>query len=62
MAVKYEQLVLQPRTTLKKVLAFLGQPWHEAVLHHEDTIGQPGGPSLSRCVGPHQNGIQREDR
>ncbi|XP_067114242.1 protein-tyrosine sulfotransferase 2 [Osmerus mordax] len=48
MAVKYEQLVLQPRTTLKKVLAFLGQPWHEAVLHHEDTIGQPGGPSLSR--------------
>ncbi|MFT7817717.1 protein-tyrosine sulfotransferase 2-like [Arapaima gigas] len=48
MTVRYESLVLQPRATLQGVLRFLGVPWHEGVLHHEDAIGQPGGVSLSR--------------
>ncbi|XP_029108784.1 protein-tyrosine sulfotransferase 2-like [Scleropages formosus] len=48
LTVRYESLVLQPRTTLQGVLRFLGVPWHEGVLHHEDAIGQPGGVSLSR--------------
>ncbi|XP_051541112.1 protein-tyrosine sulfotransferase 2-like [Myxocyprinus asiaticus] len=48
MTVRYEDLVLQPRATMKSVLRFLNTPWHEAVLHHEETIGQLGGVSLSR--------------
>ncbi|KAK1800876.1 hypothetical protein P4O66_006051 [Electrophorus voltai] len=48
LAVHYENLVLQPRTTMEKVLQFLEVPWHEGVLHHEEAIGQPGGVSLSR--------------
>ncbi|KAJ8400057.1 hypothetical protein AAFF_G00400960 [Aldrovandia affinis] len=48
LTVRYESLVLQPRTTMQRVLRFLSVPWNEAVLHHEDAIGQPGGVSLSR--------------
>ncbi|KAI4890418.1 hypothetical protein NFI96_010800, partial [Prochilodus magdalenae] len=48
LTVRYESLVLQPRTTMVRVLQFLGVPWHEGVLHHELAIGQPGGVSLSR--------------
>ncbi|XP_043087345.1 protein-tyrosine sulfotransferase 2 [Puntigrus tetrazona] len=48
MTVRYEDLVLQPRATMQRVLHFLNSPWHEGVLHHEEAIGQPGGVSLSR--------------
>ncbi|XP_066545598.1 protein-tyrosine sulfotransferase 2 isoform X2 [Amia ocellicauda] len=48
LAVRYEALVLRPRDTLSTVLRFLQLPWDEAVLHHEDAIGQPGGVALSR--------------
>ncbi|XP_072514643.1 protein-tyrosine sulfotransferase 2 isoform X2 [Salminus brasiliensis] len=48
LTVRYENLVLQPRTMMMKVLQFLDVPWHEGVLHHELAIGQPGGVSLSR--------------
>jgi hypothetical protein len=48
--VRYERLVLHPRSTLQTVLKFLGLPWHEGVLHHEEAIGKPGGVSLSKCV------------
>ncbi len=48
MTVRYEDLVLQPRATMHRVLRFLNTPWHEGVLHHEEAIGQPGGVSLSR--------------
>ncbi|CAM4729027.1 unnamed protein product [Leuciscus chuanchicus] len=48
MAVRYEDLVLQPRATMQRVLHFLKTPWHEGVLHHEEAIGRPGGVSLSR--------------
>ncbi|XP_018959762.1 protein-tyrosine sulfotransferase 2-like [Cyprinus carpio] len=48
MTVRYEDLVLQPRATMGRVLRFLKSPWHEGVLHHEEAIGQPGGVSLSR--------------
>lgn len=33
--VRYELLVTQPEATLRRVLDFLGEPWDEAVLHHE---------------------------
>ncbi|KAG7476894.1 hypothetical protein MATL_G00087640 [Megalops atlanticus] len=48
LTVRYESLVLQPRATMEGVLRFLGVPWHEGVLHHEDAIGQLGGVSLSK--------------
>ncbi|XP_062870443.1 protein-tyrosine sulfotransferase 2 [Trichomycterus rosablanca] len=48
LSIRYEDLVLQPRTTMARVLHFLSVPWHEGVLHHEEAIGQPGGVSLSR--------------
>ncbi len=33
--VRYEQLIAEPRETMQMVLAFLGEPWDEQVLHHE---------------------------
>ncbi|EPY80347.1 hypothetical protein CB1_000841010 [Camelus ferus] len=46
--VYYEQLVLHPRRSLKLILDFLGIAWSDAVLHHENLIGKPGGFSLSK--------------
>ena len=46
--VYYEQLVLHPQRCLKLILNFLGITWSDAVLHHEDLIGKPGGVSLSK--------------
>ena len=46
--VYYEQLVLQPRLWMEKILTFLNMPWDEAVLHHEEQINKPGGISLSK--------------
>ena len=34
--VRYENLVSQPETELRALLAFLGEPWDDAVLHHHD--------------------------
>ena len=33
--VHYEDLVLHPRSTLKKILEFNDMPWHENVMEHE---------------------------
>ncbi|NIG58371.1 protein-tyrosine sulfotransferase 2 isoform X5 [Pontoporia blainvillei] len=44
--VYYKQLVLHPRRSLKLILDFLGITWSDAILHHEDLIGKPGGVSL----------------
>ncbi|EPY81336.1 tyrosylprotein sulfotransferase 2-like protein [Camelus ferus] len=43
--VYYEQLVLHLRRSLKLILSIA---WSDAVLHHEDLIGKPGGVSLSK--------------
>lgn len=40
--VRYEQLVLHPRKTMERLLGFLGLPWEETVLHHEQFINQDG--------------------
>ena len=40
MMVYYEQLVLQPKRTIEKILEFLNIPWHDNVLHHEELIGE----------------------
>ena len=46
--VYYEQLVLHPEQWTRKILDFLGIPWDESVLHHEEYINKPGGISLSK--------------
>jgi protein-tyrosine sulfotransferase len=35
--VVYEELVAQPEQVMRKVLAFVGQPWEDAVVHHEES-------------------------
>lgn len=37
--VYYEQLVLHPEKSMRKILKFLDIPWNDAVLHHEKFIG-----------------------
>jgi hypothetical protein len=32
--IRLEDLLAEPRATMEKVLAFVGEPWHEAVLDH----------------------------
>ena len=46
--VYYEQLVLHPEGEMRKILNFLNIPWNDIVIHHEKTIGQTGGVSLSK--------------
>ncbi|XP_006815318.1 protein-tyrosine sulfotransferase 1-like [Saccoglossus kowalevskii] len=46
--VYYEQLVLHPKIWMKKILKFLKVPWDDSVLKHHETVGKPGGISLSR--------------
>jgi len=46
--VYYEQLVLHPKTQMKKILHFLGIEWNDNVIHHEMSIGKEGGASLSK--------------
>uniref|UniRef100_A0A7M4EWJ9 Protein-tyrosine sulfotransferase n=1 Tax=Crocodylus porosus TaxID=8502 RepID=A0A7M4EWJ9_CROPO len=46
--VYYEQLVLHPEQSLQAIMQFLGIAWSDAMLHHEDLIGKPGGVSLSK--------------
>ncbi|XP_037077603.1 protein-tyrosine sulfotransferase-like isoform X1 [Pollicipes pollicipes] len=48
MRVPYEQLVLEPRRWMERLLHFLEVPWNDTVLHHERTINKPGGVSLSK--------------
>jgi protein-tyrosine sulfotransferase len=38
--VYYEQLVLQPKKTIKNILKFLNLYWVDSVLHHEELIGK----------------------
>lgn len=37
--VHYEKLVLQPVAMMKRILGFLGIPWSDNVLHHEQHLG-----------------------
>lgn len=46
--VKYEDLVLHPKPEMEKILKYLGLPWMDEVLHHEQYINKPGGVSLSK--------------
>lgn len=48
MMVYYEQLVLHPEQSMRKILGFLDVPWNESVLHHEEFINKPNGVSLSK--------------
>jgi protein-tyrosine sulfotransferase len=46
--VHYEKLVLQPKKSMEEILNFLGIPWNESVLHHEDFINKENGVALSK--------------
>ncbi|XP_030075063.1 protein-tyrosine sulfotransferase 2 [Microcaecilia unicolor] len=46
--VYYEQLVLHPKPSMQTIMNFLDISWNDAVLHHEELIGKPGGVSLSK--------------
>jgi len=46
--VYYEQLVLEPRQQLQRVLQFVGADWNDDVLRHETIVDQPGGIFLSQ--------------
>ncbi|CRL02267.1 CLUMA_CG015339, isoform A [Clunio marinus] len=46
--VHYEQLVLQPKKSMEKILEFLDIPWNDSVLHHEDFINKENGVALSK--------------
>lgn len=55
--VYYEQLVLHPESEMRKILQFLGVKWNDAVLHHEDFIGDEvklskTEPSTDQVVKP----------
>lgn len=50
MMVHYEQLVLQPKKSMEKILEFLDIPWNDSVLHHEDFINKENGVALSKWV------------
>lgn len=40
-------LVQNPQKIAPKVLEFLGLPWNDSVLHHEQAVGKEGGVKLS---------------
>ena len=45
---RYEQLITQTEKTLREVLAFLAEPWHDAVLnYHENAQARDGEPKES---------------
>ena len=47
---RYEDLVIYPKREMIRLLEFLDVRWNDTVLHHEKSIGQRGGASLSKCV------------
>jgi hypothetical protein len=52
--VRYEDLVNHTETTMRTVLAFLGEQWDEAVLahHSKDRSGEPVEPSTAQVNKP----------
>jgi protein-tyrosine sulfotransferase len=52
--VRYEDLVEHPRASMERVLAFLGEPWDDAVLHHEQAgvALSSRESSTARVAGP----------
>jgi tetratricopeptide (TPR) repeat protein len=60
--VRYEDLVTRPRETLSIVLAFLDEPWDEAVMAHQDAdCNLPTTESSSAAVAQpvHTNSLSR---
>ena len=51
LAVTYEQLVVDTRESMEKVLAFFELPWTEDVLHHETQIHKLNEKTFSTFVG-----------
>ncbi|XP_055617793.1 protein-tyrosine sulfotransferase isoform X2 [Toxorhynchites rutilus septentrionalis] len=48
LTVYYEQLVLHPEESMRKILHFLDIPWNDSVLHHEEFINKENGVALSK--------------
>jgi tetratricopeptide (TPR) repeat protein len=47
---RYEDLVQEPRQTMARLLAFLGEPWDERVLRHHDQVRVSSLESSSAAV------------
>ena len=50
MQVKYEDLVLHPRPTLKKILAFADLDWTENVMEHQKHMGDISLSSVEKST------------
>ncbi|MCA9490688.1 MAG: sulfotransferase [Myxococcales bacterium] len=55
--VRYEDLVAKPRATMEQVLAFLDEPWDDAVLRHESSgvvhsLRESSTAAASRALDP----------
>ncbi len=48
--VRYEDLVREPRATMERLLAFLGESWNEGVLSHHDQVRVSTHESSSAAV------------
>jgi hypothetical protein len=55
LAIRLEDLLAEPRATMTRVLEFVDEPWHDAVLDHENHIPDrddlPPYPWLARAAG-----------
>lgn len=63
--VRYEDLVAEPRATMERVLAFLDEPWDDAVLRHERSAvthssRESSTASASRALDPRLGEVWRE--
>ena len=47
--VYYERLVIDTKKQMERILEFVGVPWDDYVLHHEDLV-KKGGIALSKFV------------
>jgi sulfotransferase family protein len=48
--VRYEELVRDPESTMRTLLAFLGEEWDDAVLHHDEHPHDVGGQYAERSA------------
>jgi hypothetical protein len=54
--VRYEALVADPKGTMQELLDFLGEPWDDAVLHHDDYLHDVAHKYAAFAQGRRQQG------
>ena len=53
----YEQLVLHPEQNLRKITKFLGIPWSDNMINHEDFVNQMGVSSVEKSTSQIQKPV-----